>query len=207
MLRTTTLGLIAISASGLAGCEGTHVARDAGAAALKTPTGGAAVPVIGSGRYAYRFVLIDPHTGTPWPNHPYALTTTKHTHVRIPFVADEKNVYQGISDAMGSTVLFLMPYRLPDKAWDIGEQMGSGLNGETFRLTSPSGKPMANFPYLLVICTKPLQYHYGYSYPNGDTAYAASEHAAAVELYALISSDDDGDLPKSCEVDPPNGTR
>jgi hypothetical protein len=155
--------------------------------------------VVGEGRYAYQFTLIDPHTNKPWPNRPYALTTGRHNHYHLPFVADQKNVYQGISDAEGKTALFRLPVRISDKDWDLRERFGSGPNGETFKLkTSGSGKPLADYPYLLMICSTPPKYHIGFSYPNGDTAYSASDKPERITL-SVGGDFDENDLPKSCD--------
>jgi hypothetical protein len=182
----------------LSGCHATYTALETGRLASSTD-GGNALVVIGQGRYAYRFTLIDPHTGKPWPNRPYALTTGRHNHYHLPFVADEKNVYQGVSDAEGKTALFRLPVRIRDQDWDLRERFGSGPYGETFRLEDDStGKYLADFPYLLMICSTPPQYHLGYSYPNGDTAYSASAQPETVAIFIGGSFDED-DLPKSCD--------
>jgi hypothetical protein len=155
--------------------------------------------VVGEGRYAYQFTLIDPHTAKPWPNHPYALTTGPHNHYHLPFVADPKNVYQGVSDGEGKTTLFRLPVKISDRDWDLRERFGSGPNGETFRLTAAgTGKPLSDYPYLLMICSTPPKYHIGYSYPNGDTAYSASDKPERITL-SEGGSFDENDLPKSCD--------
>ena len=178
------------------GCATPHTALTAGSMALDENP---AAETVGSGRYAYQFVLTDPHTGTAWLRHSYALTTTKRAHFDLPFVSDEKDVYQGVSDNAGRTVVFRLKVRLPDSAWDLRERFGTGPNGETFRLIDPKGKGLADAPYLLVICSTPLQYHRGYTYPNGDTAYAASIEPEEIKLFDNGDIDDDDDNFERCK--------
>jgi hypothetical protein len=193
--RLLWLALIA-ALSPLGGCAATYSAMEAGRVAQQQ--GDPAVTIIGEGKYAYRFTLIDPGTNQPSPNKPYGLTTGRNNPYHLPFVADEKNVYQGVSDADGKTAIFRLPVRISDGEWDLRERFGSGPFGETFRVTNAeSGKPLANFPYLLMICTTPPQYFRGLTYPNGDTAYSASAKPETIEL--LYEGDfNDEDLPKSC---------
>jgi hypothetical protein len=196
--KVTMLMTLVAALTALSGCATqTYVALETGR--LASSADAAKSLVVGEGRYAYQFTLIDPHTGKPWPNHPYALTTGLHNHYHLPFVADPKNVYQGVSDGEGKTALFRLPVKISDRDWDLRERFGSGPNGETFRLKDAStGKPLADFPYLLMICSTPPQYHIGYSYPNGDTAYSASDKPERITLSEGGSYDED-DLPKSCD--------
>ena len=182
----------------LSGCAGTYTALGAGSAAI---TQNPAAQIIGTGKYAYRFVVRDPHTGKFWPNRPYALTTTGSNAYRVPFVVDEKNVYQGISNAEGYTAVFRISKRLGDDKWDLRERFGSGPFGETFRFAGPDDQPLADMNYLLVVCTTPPRYHEGYTYPDGKTAYAATEKPEALDVSLIFSTLDDSIPRMSCDKD------
>lgn len=70
-------------------------------------TAGAAAPpeteTIGSGAFAYRFILLHPRTGQPSPQTDFALSASRKVDFHLPFVTDEKNVFQGRTDAAGRT--------------------------------------------------------------------------------------------------------
>jgi len=153
--------------------------------------------VIGSGDYAYRFVLLQPRTGKPAPDTDYALTTSRATDYKLPFVADEKKVFQGRTDSEGRTPVFRLPVRLPDNAFDLRERFGSGPYGETFHLTDHHDNDLFNMPYLVMTCTSPPRYFRGYTYPNGDTAYMASDGPINIQL--LVLDDIDDPLPTRCD--------
>ena len=154
--------------------------------------------VVGSGRYSYRFVLYDPATGAPQANHPYALTPTEDAGIKLPFVSDSKNVYQGVSDDLGRTAVFRLGKKLRDEQWDLRERFGSGPYGETFRLTDPAGGPLQNFPYALVICTNPITHWQGHTYANGKTAYSASQQPVTINVYSGQDEIDMVEAAKSC---------
>lgn len=167
---------------------------DALAAGAAAPAGG---EVIGSGEYAYRFVLLHPRTGRPAADTDYALSASRATDYELPFVTDQKKVFQGRTDAEGRTPVFRLPVRLPDAAFDLRERFGSGPYGETFHLTDHNGNDLFNMPYALITCTTPPRFFRGYTYPNGDTAYTASDGPINVQLRVL--DDIDEALPESCE--------
>jgi hypothetical protein len=167
---------------------------DALAAGSAAPAGG---ELIGSGAYAYRFVLLHPRTGRPAAHTDYALSASRATDYELPFVTDEKKVFQGRTDAEGRTPVFLLPVRLPDAAFDLRERFGRGPYGETFHLTDHNDNDLFNMPYALITCTSPPRFFRGYTYPNGDTAYTASDGPINVQLRVL--DDIDEALPASCE--------
>ncbi len=152
---------------------------------------------IGTGDYAYRFVLLAPRTGKPAANTDFALSASKKTDYALPFVADEKKVYQGKTDEQGRTPVFRLPVRLPDNAFDLRERFGSGPYGETFHLTDHNDNDLFNMPYLLITCTNPPRTFKGYTYPNGDTVYTASDGPINIQLRTLSEITDP--LPTSCD--------
>lgn len=155
------------------------------------------VAVIGSGDYAYRFVLLEPRTGKPAPDTDCALSISRDTDYALPFVADEKKVFQGRTDGEGRTPVFRLPARLPDGAFDLRERFGSGPFGETFHLTDHNDNDLFDMPYLLIACTSPPRFFRGYTYPNGDTAYTASDGPINIQLRVLDEIDDP--LPTGCD--------
>jgi hypothetical protein len=157
----------------------------------------AEVTVIGGGDYAYRFVLLQPRTGKPAPDTDYALSISRGTDYELPFVADEKKVFQGRTDGEGRTPVFRLPVRLPDGAFDLRERFGSGPFGETFHLTDHHDNDLFNMPYLVIACTNPPRFFRGYTYPNGDTAYTASDGPINIQLRVLDKIDDP--LPTDCD--------
>ena len=164
------------------------------AAGAAAPAGG---EVIGSGAYAYRFVLRHPRTGKLAADTDFALSASRATDYDLPFVTDEKKVFQGRTDGEGRTPVFRLPVRMPDAAFDLRERFGSGPFGETFHLTDHNGNDLFNMPYVLVTCTSPPRFFRGYTYRNGDTAYTASDGPINIQLRVL--DDIDEVLPKSCE--------
>lgn len=165
---------------------------------------GAAAPSstekIGSGDYTYRFTLLHPRTGKPVPDTDYALSTSRETDFELPFVTDEKKVFQGRTDAEGRTPVFRLPVRLPDAAFDLRERFGSGPYGETFHLIDHNGNDLFNTPYLILTCTTPPRFFRGYTYPNGDTAYTASTGPTNIQLRVLDAVDEPQST--SCEDEP-----
>lgn len=137
-------------------------------------------PLVGQGAHRVRFVLRDPHTGEPLPHHPYALS---HGSVDLPFVAGEKDVYQGITDGRGRTAVFAFDRPPPREGFFLRPRLGEGDHGEQFRLTLPGDEPAFAQAYTLVICTDPPQRYLGYSDRDGHTAYVASAQAGRVQLF------------------------
>jgi hypothetical protein len=185
---------IALSIAGMAlsGCAGQYTALNAGKAAEAQP----GIESFGTGRYAYRFTLLNPETGEPWANHPYALTLQAEGY-DLPFVQDEKDVHQGITDANGQTALIRFDKRLSDKDWDLQERNGTGKFGERFRLSDPDGKILAGQAYLVVVCSTPPRLVRGYTDKTGKTAYIATEKPENLVLHPGYFSDEQ--LPTSCE--------
>lgn len=68
-------------------------------------------PAIGSGRYRFQLVLTDAE-GKPQPDTDFALSLTR-TERRLPFIADEKNVWRGRTNPQGGTPIFALPFRRP----------------------------------------------------------------------------------------------
>jgi hypothetical protein len=142
--------------------------------------------VIGSGPYRYRFVLRDTRTGAPAENRPYALSNNA---LDLPFVADAKDVYQGVTDAEGRTDVFALDTAAPT-GWFLRERVGEGPFGEQFRMVDEyTGEPMQARPYAIVFCTQPPHRHEGLTDQDGYTAYAATP--AVVDLVLLHDGDTD----------------
>ncbi len=162
---------------------------------------GAAAPAdtetIGAGEHAYRFILMDPRTAKPSPNTDFAFSTNRNSNYDLPFVSDEKKVFQGRTDASGQTPVFRLPVRLPDSAFDLRERFGSGSYGDKFQLIDVIGNGLSNTPYLLAICSTPPREFRRYTYPDGTTAYTASEGPADVRVKVL----DDIDQPTPTDCD------
>lgn len=70
-------------------------------------------PQVGSGPHRYQFVLRDTVSAAPAALRPFALS---HTAFDLPFVAAEKDVYQGITDAQGRTPVFAFEQAPPRRA-------------------------------------------------------------------------------------------
>ena len=196
-LHRATISVLAVI---LSGCAGNYTALEAGNEAI---TQNPAAQIVGTGQYAYRFVVRDPHTGKPWPNRPYALTTTGPRLYRLPFVPEEKNVYQGISDADGHTSVFRIADRLDDNIWDLRERFGSGPFGETFLFTGPTDQPLADAKYRLTVCSTPPRSHEGYTYPDGKTAYAATEKPEALDVSLVYTAFGESRSQVSCDKEAP----
>jgi hypothetical protein len=159
---------------------------------------------VGTGKFAYRFTLRDSHSGLPLPHRPYALSLSKAERHKLPFVADVKGVYQGMTDADGRTGIFKLPFRVADQHWNLRERFGQGPFGETFRLVTPyPEQPLVNTPYLITVCSNPVQNFRGYTDADGNTAYTASERAERLQI-KMIFVFDDGELPTRCEDDEPS---
>ncbi len=107
--------------------------------------------VHGSGRYRYRMVLQDPKTpAKPLRMQDYALS---HDEIDLPFVADEKDVFQGTTDSEGRTDVFAFDAPLNPNRWRLRPRVGSGPYGEQFVLRqSHDNSVLDKFPYLLLVC-------------------------------------------------------
>lgn len=186
----------------LSACSGRYTALHAGAAALKqqsaTALGSGTVgsSTVGSGRYAYQLTLVNPETGKPWPNRPYAITLNGYD---FPFIDDEKDVLQGTTDANGQTDIIRMKERIPDTAWDMQERAGTGKFGERFRVTGPDNKILAGQRYVVVVCSDPAKYVRGFTDKTGKTAYVATQ--APQNLILHVGSYADSELQDSCKSD------
>lgn len=100
--------------------------------------------VHGSGRYRYRMRLE--------PRQPYALS---HEDINLPFVAEEKDVFQGITDSEGRTDVFAFEQPVDPQGWNLRLRVGEGAYGEQFVFTDQSGNPIAGFNYALLVCGTP----------------------------------------------------
>ncbi|WP_206239274.1 hypothetical protein [Novosphingobium terrae] len=181
------LSLLALAV--LTGCAGDQGASPAfsGPAQIK-PLG---PPQLGQGRHLYQFELRDWH-GKPQPDQPFALSIQNVKGRNLPFVADRKKVYQGVTDAQGRTPVIALPFRIKPGDWRLRERFGSGPYGEDFRLTGPSGKhPLPGLDYTLVACGKVPRHYEGTSNAQGFTAYIASEEPEHLTLYYRGMGDDD----------------
>jgi hypothetical protein len=136
---------------------------------------------IGAGVYRYLFVLNDTHLGTPLPHHPYALMVDGYP---LPFAREGKGIYRGVTDAHGRTARFRLDANIPRDKWRILERVGDGPIGQTFQMVSPSGAPLADHAYQMVICSTPAVTHTGYTDAQGYVAYAASKEEVRLRVIA-----------------------
>jgi hypothetical protein len=136
---------------------------------------------IGAGAYRYQFVLNDPHLGTRWPHHPYALMVDGYP---LPFAREGKGIYRGVTDAQGRTARVRLDANIPRDKWRILERVGDGPIGQTFQMVSASGAPLADHAYQMVICSTPAVTHTGYTDAQGYVAYAASLEEAELRVIA-----------------------
>jgi hypothetical protein len=148
-----------------------------------------AATVLGEGPYRYRFVLLDVSRRAPAANRAYALSNREH---HLPFVAEEKQVYQGLTDAYGRTDVFAFGVALPPDSWFLRERFGAGPFGEQMRLVDAEDEPIAGMAYALLICDASPRYHYGLTDADGNTGYAATATLATIIL-SLRGEDHGGD--------------
>lgn len=141
-------------------------------------------PQVGSGPHRYQFVLRDTVSAAPAALRPFALS---HTAFDLPFVAAEKDVYQGITDAQGRTPVFAFEQAPPAQGWVLLERFGSGPNGERMRLQAGDGEGIGAMAYELVVCGKTPRLYRGVTTADGDTAYVAT--SAIVNLLLYIDAD------------------
>jgi hypothetical protein len=145
---------------------------------------------VGEGPYRYRFVLNDAGTGTPAAKRPFALS---HHGFDLPFVAAGKDVYQGVTDALGRTPVFAFAKTVDPAGWSLRERFGSGDLGEQFTVSTPDGEPLPGMPYSLVACSQPPVRYRGISDANGLTGYVASKSAVSIKLFMEFATFSDGD--------------
>lgn len=141
-------------------------------------------PQVGSGPHRYQFVLRDTVSAAPAALRPFALS---HTAFDLPFVAAEKDVYQGITDAQGRTPVFAFEQAPPAQGWVLLERFGSGPYGERMRLQAGDGEGVGAMAYELVVCGKTPRLYRGVTTADGDTAYTAT--SAIVNLLLFIDAD------------------
>ncbi|WP_448133102.1 hypothetical protein [Stenotrophomonas rhizophila] len=141
-------------------------------------------PQVGSGPHGYQFVLRDTVSAAPAALRPFALS---HTAFDLPFVAAEKDVYQGITDAQGRTPVFAFDQAPPAQGWVLLERFGSGPYGERMRLQAGDGEGVGAMAYELVVCGKTPRLYRGVTTADGDTAYTAT--SAIVNLLLFIDAD------------------
>lgn len=141
-------------------------------------------PQVGSGPYRYQFVLRDTVSTAPAALRPFALS---HTAFDLPFVAAEKDVYQGITDAQGRTPVFAFEQAPPAQGWVLLERFGSGPYGERMQLLAGDGEGVGAMAYELVVCGKTPRLYRGVTTAEGDTGYAAT--SAIVNLLLFIDAD------------------
>ena len=151
--------------------------------------------VHGSGRYRYRMVLQDPNTpAKPLRMQDYALS---HDEIDLPFVADEKDVFQGTTDSEGRTDVFAFDAPLNPNRWRLRPRVGSGPYGEQFVLRqSHDNSVLDKFPYLLLVCDDPPVTHRGYTDAEGQTAYVASNKPVSISVFVL----GDDHLPTKAQI-------
>ncbi|WP_169805543.1 hypothetical protein [Novosphingobium rosa] len=194
----TMLSLLALSV--LTGCASDQGASPASPGPAQVRPSGSAQ--LGQGRHLYQFELRDWH-GKPQPNQPFALSIQNAKGRSLPFVADRKKVYQGVTDAAGRTPVIALPFHIKPADWRLRERFGAGPYGEDFRLTDPSGKhPLAGLDYTLVACGKVPRHYEGTSNAQGFTAYIASAEAEHLTLYDRGMEDDDPEkvMKETCQA-------
>ena len=128
-----------------------------------------------------------------------------HTAFDLPFVAAEKDVYQGITDAQGRTPVFAFEQAPPAQGWVLLERFGSGPYGERMQLKAGDGEGVGAMAYELVVCGKTPRLYRGVTTAEGDTAYVAT--SAIVNLLLFIDADSTsagGDLPPG-RIEPSDG--
>ncbi len=143
-----------------------------------------ATPAIGSGPYRYQMTLRYGQ-GEAERRMPFALSLKEGL---LPFVAEEKAVWRGVTDDEGRTPVFALPNRITAKDVLFRPRLGDGPLGEQMQFVSEADGHGLTLHYRLVLCTSPPQQFSGLSDGDGVTAYAASTTPAHILAYAL---DDD----------------
>lgn len=186
---------LAVASMAAAGCATDRDASTAGPVNLR-PAGPAQ---LGSGRYLYQFELRDAR-GKLETDKPFALSTQSKHGPGLPFVADAKKVYQGVTDARGRTPVIALPFRVKPGDWRLRERIGEGPFGEDFRMTGPMGDhPLAGMDYVVVECSIPPRHHEGTTNAQGFTAYIASRQPEQLFLYVGAGEDLDARTKEACE--------
>lgn len=144
--------------------------------------------IYGKGDYHYRMVLLYPASNNYiMPNQPYALS---HSDVDLPFVKDERKVFQGVTDRYGRTDIFAFEQPVNPKGWNLRPRTGKGNYGGQPVFTDQLDRPLWAFAYILIVCgEKPHQYR-GITDKRGQTAYVATPTAQTF----LFFEDDEGRL-------------
>lgn len=150
-----------------------------------------AAGTVGSGPYRYRFVLLDVRSGEPAAHRPYALSNSDH---RLPFVVEEKQVYQGITDGHGRTDAFAFDMPVAADSWRLRERFGAGPFGEQMQLVDAEDEPIAGMEYTLLVCDTAPRYHRGITDAGGNTGYAATAVAAPIILGLASEAVGDEDI-------------
>lgn len=142
----------------------------------------------GKDDYRYRMVLLYPASDNDiMPNQPYALS---HNDVDLPFVKDEKKVFQGVTDRYGRTDVFAFEQPVNPKGWNLRPRTGKGKYGEQYVLTDQNDQPIQAFSYVLVVCGKKPHQYQGITDKLGQTAYVATPTVQNI----ILQEDSDGEL-------------
>lgn len=129
--------------------------------------------IVGAGIYHYRLVLMDADTGNPAVQRPFALSNSS---VDLPFVLEEKDVYQGVTDEAGQTPVIALDVKVEASDWFLRERFGSGPYGEQFHMINDDyPEAVVGRPYTVVLCTEQPRYFSGYTDEHGYTAYTATQ--------------------------------
>jgi len=160
-------------------------------------------PQVGTGPHRVQFVLHDTVSAAPAAMRPFALS---HTAFDLPFVREEKDVYQGITDARGRTPVFAFEQAPPAAGWVLLERFGSGPFGERMRLHGGGDHAVAAMPYEVVVCGQTPRLYRGVSNARGETAYVATSRVVDLLLYIDSDSDSgaDADAPTAA-IQPGDG--
>ncbi len=201
LLRFAIVISIATTLSSCAGRQSAGFKRNYSAQVVgRAAADDRSVRVYGSTRFAYRFTLISPETGAPWPNRPFRLFAKSH---HLPSRQPSKKVFHGVTDAQGKTPVFRMDRLIPDRGWVLMERIGDGPFGKSFLLkrSGTRSEPLGGYPYALVVCATPRIVYKGKTSAGGDTAYMTSN--APADMMLMIEGDDfsDANLTKVCDPD------
>ncbi|WP_312237716.1 hypothetical protein [Stenotrophomonas sp.] len=155
----------------------------------------ASSPVIGQGRHRVQFLLRDTITQEPAAHRPFALS---HADVDLPFVTEEKDVYQGITDAQGRTPVIALERAAPAHGWMLLERFGSGPFGERMRVVGAGGtREFPGVAYEVVVCSSVPQLYRGVTNAMGDTAYFASAGQATLHVSVMAYDGSDAQALKA----------
>lgn len=138
--------------------------------------------VYGSGPHRYRMVLLHPHWhNRVMPRQPYALS---HSGIDLPFVADEKDVFQGVTDRFGRTDIFAFATPVARHGWNLRQRTGQGPYGEQFVMHDQHDAPLQGMAYVLQVCTPRPYIYRGHTDALGQTAFVATQAATDIHVYA-----------------------